>query len=83
MSAGPAIEAVKAYELAARIRPLLAGHAPAVQSAALAGAMASFLRGYHGDGREATHRLRGVVLSCWLETVRELVLAEDDVAGHA
>jgi hypothetical protein len=75
--------ATEAFQLAAQIRPVLAGHAPAVQSAALAGAMAAFLRGYHGDGLEATHRLRGVVLSCWLETVRELVLAEDDVAGHA
>jgi hypothetical protein len=78
-----AIEAIEAYALAARIRPLLAGHAPDVQSAALASAMATFLRGYQGDGREATHLLRGVVLSCWLETVRELVLASDDVAGHA
>jgi hypothetical protein len=73
----------EAFQLAAQIRPLLADHHPAVQSAALAGAMASFLRGYHGRNREATHILRGIVLSEWLETVRELVLADDDVAGHA
>jgi len=83
VSATDTVEAFEALELAARIRPLLAGHNPGVQSAALAEAMATFLRGYHARDREATQELRGLVLANWLETVSRLVLTVDDVAGHA
>jgi hypothetical protein len=82
MSATDTIEAFEAFELAARIRPLLAGHNPGVQSAALAEAMATFLRCYHARDRETTQELRGRILANWLETVSKLVLT-DDVAGHA
>jgi hypothetical protein len=46
--------------------------------------MATYLLGYHApEGRDATNVLRGLIMSRWLESVRDLILADEDVAGHA
>jgi hypothetical protein len=69
-------EATRALKLADRIKPLLAGKGPGVQSAALADLVALWLAG-HIDvtGALETDFLREPVLENWLKTVRELVPA--------
>ena len=55
-----------AVGIAQRIHPILAGHHPAVQGAALADLLATWLAGFDPDIREA-------LLDNHIHTVRELV----------
>lgn len=66
-----AAEVVRVVE---RIRPLLAGHQPEVQGAALADLLATWLAGHVvPSDREATEALRERLLAPLLDTVRALV----------
>jgi hypothetical protein len=65
---GDVARTIEVFELSALLRPLLAGREPAVQGAALADAMATYLRGHHApEGRDTTNVLRGLIMSRWLE----------------
>jgi hypothetical protein len=55
-----------AIGVAQRIHPLLAGHHPAVQGAALADLLATWLAGFEPD-------LRDTLLDAHIRTVRELI----------
>jgi hypothetical protein len=67
-----------------RIRPLLAGHEPAVQGAVLADLLAIWLAGhlYPGDAA-ATAELREDVLRMHIEAVRALVPLNAAIIGTA
>ena len=56
----------EAVGIAARCHPLLAGHHPAIQGAALADLLATWLAGHDADLREA-------MLDAHIHIVRELV----------
>jgi hypothetical protein len=65
-----------AISLAKRIHPLLAGQHPAVQGAALADLLATWLAGFEPDVREA-------LLDNHVHTVRELVPINAAQMGRA
>lgn len=55
-----------ASRLSLRIRPILAGHHPGVQGAALADLLSVWLAGHHPDMREEVFRVH-------MELVREMI----------
>ena len=67
-------EANKIGALVEAIRPILAGHPPGVQSAALANCLALWLAGHDVQGDEdATRRMRAEMLAIHCMLVRQLV----------
>ena len=67
--------AQKSLDLANKIKPLLAGHSPKVQGAALAELLATWLAGHRltcGDASE-TERMHEELLAMHIVTVRILV----------
>lgn len=55
-----------ALNLAAEIKPFLAGHAPELQGAALAELVATFFAGHR-------HEIREEQITLWLGTMRQLI----------
>lgn len=55
-----------ALRLVDEIKPILAGHSPEMQGAALADLVAMFIAGHHPD-------LRDEMLKIWLDTVTDLI----------
>jgi hypothetical protein len=69
-------DAEQALQLSARIKPMLAGHHPGMQGAALAELFSIFLAGHHPAQREQ-------VLQDWLAAVRQLVpVSEAEIFHH-
>jgi hypothetical protein len=68
--------------LVERIKPLLAGHPPDIQGAALADCLAIWLAGHHVAGdREATSQLRAGVLAEHIIAVDALVAVNAMILG--
>jgi hypothetical protein len=67
-------QAAEVAALFQRICPLLAGHSPEVQGAALADLLALFLAGYQGPGAA---EVREELLALHVETVRGLIPANE------
>lgn len=63
----------EAEALVRRLRPVLAGHPPEVQSAALADCVAIWLAGNVTEEPAETHRLRQVLLLDFIGLVRKLI----------
>jgi len=67
-------EAQAIYGIVTAMRPILAGHSPGVQSAALADCLAIWLAGHQIPGDEdATRTLRAELLAEYVSLVTELV----------
>lgn len=75
-------QAHEAVVLINRIRPILAGHPPTVQGAALADLVATWLAGHDipGDAAETRH-WRAELLSLHCSAVRELVPVNAKIIG--
>ena len=66
-------QAITAQTLVELIRPILAGHPPMVQGAALADCLSIWLAGHNvPDDADATHDLRAVLLENHCAVVRQL-----------
>ena len=66
-------EAEIALALAEAIKPMLAGHDPRVQGAALAELLATWLAGHQADTPRETERMRDLLLRGHIDAVRQLV----------
>jgi hypothetical protein len=64
-----------------KIRPLLAGHDPKIQGAVLTDLVAIFLAGHfaRGGDPEQTRKLREALLTIHVETVWELIPANEEI----
>ena len=66
------------------IKPMLAGHPPDVQGAALADLLAIWLAGHYvEDDKDATRKLRAELLAKHCVVVRELVTVNAKMLGTA
>jgi hypothetical protein len=63
----------EAIQIIDAIRPLLAGKEPAIQGAALADLLATWLAGHFADTPAATSQLRAQLLKEHITVVRELI----------
>jgi hypothetical protein len=77
MTSDTDLAAVKA--LVAAIRPLLAGHPPRVQGAALADLLAIWVAGHYSDSDDETDRLRETILANHSKMVRRLIPVNDAI----
>jgi hypothetical protein len=65
-----------------RVRPLLAGHSPEIQGAALADLLAIWLAGHHVAGDEhATRTMRAELLAMHCGEVRNLTTVNAKIIG--
>jgi hypothetical protein len=65
-----------------RVRPLLAGHSPEIQGAALADLLAIWLAGHHVAGDEdATRTMRAELLAMHCGAVRNLTTVNAKIIG--
>jgi hypothetical protein len=66
-------DADRGIELAQTIRPMLAGHSPAAQAAALADLVSMWLAGHFAQDQKTTERFREQMLDDFMGLVRGLV----------
>jgi hypothetical protein len=66
----------RTLQLSASIHPLLSGHPPQVQGAALANLMATWLAGHYADSDGETDQLRETLLAEHIEAVRRMIPVE-------
>lgn len=73
-------QAHEAEELVEQIEPLLAGHAPQVQSAVLADLLATWLAGHFDHrGKKETTKLRRLLLDLHIAFVKKLIRTNEAI----
>jgi xanthine/uracil permease len=75
-------QTIEAQALARTIAPILAGHPPGVQGAALADLLATWLAGHIGSTPEVTATTRNGLLALHIKTVRALAAIADKVRAE-